>query len=400
MLHSDHNSEKGDMIIKKSIQIFLLFFIASYFLFSACSKNSTGPEKVTSTFTLSGRITASLSGLSGVSVHLTSADKDTTVMTTSTASYTFTAVTNGSLTLIPAKTDYIFIPPSITTTVNGEDLVVLNFKAIKSSQIPALVAIPGGTFQMGNAENAAEGMDDEKPVHTVTVSNFEMGVYEITNEQYVRFLNAAMVTGDITPSTIKLLIGGLSVMGAKGTFSGFEYIFLGAHGNYDEPWIKYNNGAFSVEQEKANLPAEYVSWYGAEAFALYYGLDLPTEAEWEYACRGGKQYKYGTDDGTISTSKANYWVNGIGNPATVGSYPKNPYGLYDICGNVKEWCLDWYGDYTSNSQNNPTGAATGSFRVMRDGSYTGIDYYCRSADRTSAHPGYGYKTVGFRVVRR
>ncbi len=104
-----------------------------------------------------------------------------------------------------------------------------------------------------------------------------------------------------------------------------------------------------------NWLVAWVAWYGSKSFADYYGLDLPTEAEWEYASRGGKQYMYGTADGTISTSTVNYWDTGIKHPVAVGSYPKNPFGLYDMSGYLWEWCSDWYGSYTSGSANNPTG---------------------------------------------
>ena len=253
------------------------------------------------------------------------------------------------------------------------------------------VSIPGGTFQMGDTEGG--GSSDEKPVHTVTVSGFEMSVYEITNAQYAKYLNEALVSGDIiaTSSILK---------GAKGVYSGQEYIYLsGSYDKNNKCWITYNNGTFTVASGKENWPVVWVTWYGSKAFALYYGLDLPTESEWEYACRGGKQYTYGTDDGTISSAKANY--NGIiGHPVDVGSYPKNPFGLCDMSGNVWEWCHDWHGTYPSGSANNPSGAHSGSFRVLRGGGWFNSDSDCRSADRGIDSPDGWGSIVGFRVVRR
>ncbi len=149
-----------------------------------------------------------------------------------------------------------------------------------------------------------------------------------------------------------------------------------------------------------NWPVVYVTWYGAKAFALYYGLDLPTESEWEYTCRGGRQYKYGTDDGTMIRTKANYHQNGPGYPVAVGNYPANPYGLYDMSGNVWEWCHDWYGTYPSGSVNDPTGAQTGVLRVSRGGGWFDYVYYCRSAYRYYNTPDIRLSNVGFRVVRR
>jgi formylglycine-generating enzyme required for sulfatase activity len=192
------------------------------------------------------------------------------------------------------------------------------------------------------------------------------------------------------------------VKGATGVYSGQEYIYLSYLSDYPDAtcWIKYAGGTFTVETGKENYPVVWVTWYGSKAFALYYGLDLPTEAELEYACRGGKQYKYGTDDGTLSTSKANYWDNGVHHPVDVGSYPANPFGLYDMSGNVWEWCHDWYGIYPSGSVTNPTGALSGSYRVTRGGGWLYDGSYCRSADRGGGNPGGGYYHVGFRVVRR
>ncbi len=270
----------------------------------------------------------------------------------------------------------------------------LNFKLQDSGE---LVTIPGGTFQMGNMENASEGDSDEKPVHTVTLSGFEMSIYEITNAQYVAYLNAAKASGAITATSE-------SVKGAKGAYSGQKYIYLVETYPYypqlTQCWIIYNNNTFSVVSGHENWPVVRVTWYGAKAFALYYGLDLPTESEWEYACRGGMQYKYGTDDGTISRGKANYWDYYSLPPMAVGRCPANPYGLYDMSGNVWEWCHDWYGTYPSGSVNNPTGAQSGYNRVIRGGGWYSDVYECRSAGRSYSDPGNGYFTRGFRVVRR
>ncbi len=256
-----------------------------------------------------------------------------------------------------------------------------------------LVGIPGGTFQMGDVENA--GFPEEKPVHTVTVSTFEMGVYEVTNTQYAAYLNAALALGDITATFT-------SVKGATGAYANMEYIYIaGMYPPYLDSrcWISYNGNMFRVEPGHENWPVVWVTWYGSKAFALYYGLNLPTEAEWEYACRGGRQYMYGTDDGTISTMKANYWGNGIQHPVTVGNYSANPYGLYDMSGNVWEWCHDWYGAYASGSAENPSGALTGSSRMQRGGGWGDSADLCRAALRWSSGPADRSRSRGFRIVR-
>ncbi|MHB9030877.1 MAG: formylglycine-generating enzyme family protein, partial [Candidatus Latescibacterota bacterium] len=298
-----------------------------------------------------------------------------------------------------------------TITITGSDIeryektgVVLSdgnryeYEVVRKRNNPGItfVSIPGGTFQMG--DEVGDQRDECRPVHTVTVSGFDMGIYEVTCAQYADFLNKVLKSGDITVSNS-------SVIGAK-VFRYQIYINLkGFKGDYDSyppvcNWIEFSYDMFRAVAEHENWPV-MVSWQGAKAFALYYGFDLPTEAEWEYACRGGKQYKYGTDDGTISSAKANYYKNGPGYPKDVGSYPKNPFGLYDMSGNVWEWCHDLKGSYTTESQTNPTGAKNDYSRVFRGGGWNCIEQSCRSAVRNwGAYPAPWLYFIGFRVVRR
>jgi len=181
-----------------------------------------------------------------------------------------------------------------------------------------------------------------------------------------------------------------------------------------------------------NYPVESVSWFDAVKFCNALddamGLDkcnnertwecnfskngfrLPTEAEWEYACRAGTETYFYTgnaisSNGTTSTDldKAGWYSGNSGStthPVDVGSYPDNPYGLYDMCGNVWEWCSDWYGAYMSDSQTNPIGLDSGSGRVGRGGCWYNNAGNCRSASRSGRNPTYVDDAMGFRVVRR
>ncbi len=145
------------------------------------------------------------------------------------------------------------------------------------------VTIPDGTFEMGDVENA--GYSNEKPVHTVTLSEYDMSTTEITNARYALYLNEALISGDINEPSEG------SVTGKTGDYSGQEYIYLSGENNYypqNECWIRYKDNTFVVESGYENWPVVWVTWYGAKAFALYYDLDLPREAEWEYSARGGK----------------------------------------------------------------------------------------------------------------
>jgi formylglycine-generating enzyme required for sulfatase activity len=261
----------------------------------------------------------------------------------------------------------------------------------------AFVPIPGGTFQMGDESgNLWSGC---RPVHSVTVSSFQMSEAEITNAQYCAFLNLANGNGGITleNNTVKAL---------KGVYTGQYYLYLADNFESAYPgnkcWITFSSAdnTYSVVPGHEHWPVVAVTWYGSKAFAEYYGCDLPREAEWEYACRGGSQYLYGTDDGTIGSGKANYYNNGPNHPVDVKSYPKNPFNLYDMSGNVWEWCADLYGNYSTASVTDPTGAVTGTNRVVRGGNWDYNESSGRSADRDYYSPGYRYYFFGFRVVHR
>ena len=224
------------------------------------------------------------------------------------------------------------------------------------------VQIPAGTFTMGSPNNEAERDSDEGPQTVVSLSAFKMSKYEITFAQYDAFCDA---TGRAKPD--------------------------------DGGW------------GRGNRPVIHVSWDDAVAFAAWMGpgCRLPTEAEWEYACRAGTTTPFNTGL-CLSTSQANYNGNypysgcsagsELGSTQPVGSYAPNAWGLYDMHGNVWEWCSDWYGSYSGVSQNNPTGPASGSNRVLRGGSWNDYGRHCRSAFRNTYGPSYRDNFIGFRLV--
>ena len=277
-----------------------------------------------------------------------------------------------------------------------------------------LMPIPAGTFQMG--DSFAEGFSEELPVHTITLSSFKMSKYEITNQQYCDFLNSAY------PEQIKE-VGGI-IYAVSDTSNSYEYFDTRTYSLDSQ--IDFSGVVFSVMTKPAvdgrdmsDDPVVEVSYYGAEAFCDYYGLRLPTEAEWEYAARGGlpdNRFPWGD---TISHSQANYnssssygydvsptegfhptWNDGI-YPYTspVGSFAANGYGLHDMAGNVWELCADWHSQiyYDSSPSSNPTGPTTGIYRVIRGGGWGSITRNCRVASRHSNYPYYRYGDVGFRV---
>lgn len=163
----------------------------------------------------------------------------------------------------------------------------------------------------------------------------------------------------------------------------------------------------------ANLPVEQVSWYDCQAFIQALkrktgkNYRLPTEAEWEYACRAGTYTPFNTG-GNLTTEQANYNGNYqysdnrkggyLKKTVPVNSYEPNAWGLYGMHGNVYEWCSDWYDEYASGRVENPSGPKTGSYRVFRGGSWDFIAGYCRSAYRRCDTPDIRYARVGFRLV--
>jgi len=230
------------------------------------------------------------------------------------------------------------------------------------------------------------------------LSPFKMSKYEITNEQFADYLNNMGVVSD-----------GHYYNGAFPN----EALVCESVGSIRFGLI-YTDGKWVPSDGYKNHPVIYVSWYGATEFAAYVGGRLPTEAEWEYACRAGTTTPFNTGD-CLSAEQVNYvWsfpysacpknsISDLIYTTMAGTYPANEYGLYDMHGNVYEWCSDWYGTYPTSDQTNPTGPMTGYVRVNRGGSWWGYARNCRSAGRFGFMPDvnillYAYGEIGFRVV--
>ena len=251
------------------------------------------------------------------------------------------------------------------------------------------VRIPAGTFLMGSPDGDTEAIDNEKPQHKVTLTrDFLMSKYEITAAQYADFLNAVGVAKADVYSTARHTVDGY----------GEQDLFR------VDKWTPQWNDATNRWEAGGNTPMVYVTWYGAKAYADWVGGSLPTEAQWEYACRAGTTtaYSFG-DDAAGLDDYAWHWGNsgGINGLSPVGTKKPNPWGLYDMHGNVPEWCSDRYGsDYYSDPSagTDPTGPVSGDYRVLRGGGWTYISRSCRSACRISGTPDSANNDLGFRVV--
>lgn len=214
-----------------------------------------------------------------------------------------------------------------------------------------MVRVEGGTFRMGaTSEQEDEAHGDEKPVHSVTLSSYYIGKTEVTQALWQ------------------------AVMGSNP--SGFK---------------------------GADLPVECVSWDDCQEFIQKLNsltgrnFRLPTEAEWEFACRGGNKsngYKYSGSNDIDNVA----WYDGYSGAHPVGTKAPNELGIYDMSGNVWEWCSDWYADYTSYSQTDPTGPQSGSSRVRRGGSWSYNAGYCRSSDRYDGNPTIRRSSLGLRLA--
>ena len=238
-------------------------------------------------------------------------------------------------------------PQTETFTVNGVTFT--------------MVAVEGGTFTMGTSDDDTDAYDWEKPAHDVTLSSYSIGQTEVTQALWQ------------------------AVMGSNPSYF------------------------------KGNLqrPVEKVSWNDCQTFITKLNqltgktFRLPTEAEWEFAARGGKQsqgYKYAGSN-TIG-DVAWYWDNipsqtsgnaGYGTQ-TVATKAPNELGLYDMSGNVWEWCQDWYGSYSGDAQTNPVGPSTGSYRVHRGGCWSGYAGYCRVSFRIDLTPTGAGNDLGLRLA--
>lgn len=243
-----------------------------------------------------------------------------------------------------------------------------------------MVLVKGGTFNMGSNES-----EDEKPIHRVYVDDFYIGKYEVTVEDFKKFIDAT----------------GYKTEAEKGDGS---YIWTGSK------WEKKAGvnwrcdvGGNTRSTREYNHPVIHVSWNDASAYCEWAGGRLPTEAEWEYASRGGSQsagYKY---SGSNTIDNIAWYSSNSGNKThEAGKKQPNELGIYDMSGNVYEWCSDWYDEnyYKNSPERNPKGASSGTFRVLRGGSWHSRALNCRVSGRYRFSLPYNRNfTNGFRMTQ-
>jgi formylglycine-generating enzyme required for sulfatase activity len=220
----------------------------------------------------------------------------------------------------------------------------------------------------------------------VYLNGYYIDKYEVTWARYAAYLNEALSLGTISATSTTV------------TQNGKELIPL------DEYWcyIEYVDAEFTVKGGYEDYPAEYISWYGAEAYAEHYYKRLPTEAEWEKAARGTDGWIYPWGNERPNPRYLNF-NNQVGDTTPAGFYPPgaSPYGAFDMAGNVAEWAADWYSEdtYASSEGRNPSGPETGEYRVLRGGSWFNPPRAVRTTFRLWNLAGLGFETGGFRCAR-
>jgi formylglycine-generating enzyme len=253
---------------------------------------------------------------------------------------------------------------------------------------PDLARIPAGDFLMG----AADAEADERPVHRVFVSEFFIGRFPVTHDEYARFVRS---TGYPAPA-----IRGLPLITFGGRDAMFREIALPYVWEGDQP--PAGHGSHPVVLVRIDDALAYCSWLSE---ATGRAVRLPSEAEWEKAARGGAdglKYPWGND---IDPSRCNYLadvtVKRERGTRPTGTYPPNPFGLYDMCGNVWEWVSDWHSAdyYGLGDTRDPQGPSTGTMRIIRGGSWVNDDVsMLRCAYRHKVPPDTYAYSIGFRIV--
>ena len=277
-----------------------------------------------------------------------------------------------------------------------------------------MIRLPGGEFLMGTDDSVGYADDGEGPVRKVTVKPFWIDPCTVSNTKFATFVAATKYVTEAEKFGTSFVFFGLLPANYPPT-----------RGVAIAPWWRVIEGAdwrhpegrHSSIAERMNHPVIHVSWNDAVAYCNWAGLRLPTEAEWEYAARGGAQqlrFPWGDELEPNGEQRMNVWqgafpnvntqADGFLGTAPVDAFPPNGFGLYNVTGNVWEWCSDWFSPnfHLHASRTNPKGPPSGNAKVMRGGSYLCHESYCnryRLAARSRNTPDSSTGNLGFRCVK-
>lgn len=275
----------------------------------------------------------------------------------------FWTTINSELPLGPNTCPERTLDPSIVSMTYSKGTLIFIIKSVTFT----MVKVDGGTFTMGaRIKQRKDADDDERPTHPVTLSDYYIGQTEVTQALWEAIMGESVT----------------QIANREG------WSTYGVGADYPMYYISYDNCTTFVDKLNTLLSSQL----GGKRFAL------PTEAQWEFAARGGnksKDYKYAGSNNLDEVA----WYNGNSDDNThpVAQKQPNELGLYDMSGNVYEWCKDWYDDYSSNAQTDPQGPADGSGRVYRGGSWVNLAGGCRVSDRSSIMPAYRSDYLGLRL---
>jgi formylglycine-generating enzyme len=300
-----------------------------------------------------------------------------------------------------------------TTTV-----VPSEFRRVAAGATDGMKLIPGGTFLMGNERDYGFPADGEGPVHQVSLKPFWIDACAVTNEQFSAFVNAAgFKTDSERIGWSFVFFGHLSekqlARSVRAVVQGTEWWC-----RVDGATWRHPEGPGTNIKQRWQHPVVHVSWNDARAYCEWSGKRLPTEAEWEFAARGGQppgnRYPWGDELEPGGRHQMNVWqgvfpsqntqADGFYGPCPVKTYKANGYGLYCMTGNVWEWCWDWYdpAHYRASPPADPIGPGAGQRRSMRGGSYLCHASYCnryRVDSRSGNTPDSATTNLGFRCAR-
>jgi sulfatase modifying factor 1 len=363
----------GDRMNSYQTLLFLLITLLIALLTQACSFDDQIAPSLNKkrTYFVSGRIIGHGVNVIGIEV----SDGTHAVITDSDGTFTLVNISAGTYALVATKQNLRIDPLVNIVNVTTNNVINNNFNAY-SYPIVEMTTIEASEFLMGSNN----GNTDEKPPHIVTLHNYEIGKYEITQDEWIAVMNS-------NPS-----------------------VFLGKDNPVDRiSW--YDAVAFcNALSMREGLDAAYtIDGTNVVCNFFSHGYRLPTEAEWEYACRAGTVTdRYSGNISSVSTASfrernldtiAWYRFNSDSTTHPVGKLEPNSFGLYDMQGNVTEWCWDYWNAYSPLAQTNPTGPANGITRSLRGGSWYDKPWEIRSAFHRTYSPSTTYSGVGFRVAR-